>query len=94
MRVKIVEGMSVGRAMVSTSIGAEGLPEELPGLHIGDTPDIFAAKIIALLTDHNFANTEGEKAAKSILEAFGAEKVSADFAKFLSQQGLLETISK
>lgn len=92
MRVKIVEGMAVGRPMVSTSVGAEGLPQDLPGLHIGDTPDNFAAKIITMLDDYDFAKTEGQKASESISNSFGAAKVSSDFSDFLSQNGLLQLL--
>jgi glycosyltransferase involved in cell wall biosynthesis len=50
-RLKIFEAMAAGRAVVSTSIGAEGLPTE-PGRHLllADAPESFAASVVALLT--------------------------------------------
>jgi sugar transferase (PEP-CTERM/EpsH1 system associated) len=50
-RLKIFEAMAAGRAVVSTSIGAEGLPAE-PGRHLllADDPAGFAASVVALLT--------------------------------------------
>ena len=52
IRVKIVEAMAAGRAIVSTSLGAEGLGLE-PGRHllIEDEPAAFAAALVALLRD-------------------------------------------
>jgi glycosyltransferase involved in cell wall biosynthesis len=51
-RIKIVEAMSYGRPVVSTSIGVEGL-EVQPGVHIliGDTPDEFASRCAELMRD-------------------------------------------
>jgi sugar transferase (PEP-CTERM/EpsH1 system associated) len=51
-RLKIFEAMSAGRAVVSTRIGAEGLPVE-DGRHLllADTPQDFARAVIRLLQD-------------------------------------------
>ena len=51
-RLKIFEAMAAGRAVVSTSIGAEGLPVE-HGRHLllADDPGAFARSVIALLRD-------------------------------------------
>lgn len=51
-RLKILEAMALGRAVVSTSIGCEGL-EVVDGenIMIADDPQEFAEKVIALLTD-------------------------------------------
>ncbi|HEX4008593.1 MAG TPA: glycosyltransferase [Solirubrobacteraceae bacterium] len=53
IRVKIVEAMAAGRAIVSTSLGWEGLPHLVPGEHllVGDDPATFAAATIRLLRD-------------------------------------------
>ncbi len=51
-RLKILEAMALGRPVVSTSIGCEGL-EVREGEHlcIADAPEPFAEKTISLLTD-------------------------------------------
>ena len=53
IRVKIVEAMSAGRPIVSTSIGWEGLAHVEPGRHllVADTPSEFAAAVLRLLGD-------------------------------------------
>ena len=51
-RLKIFEAMSMGKAVVSTSIGAEGLPVT-DGHHVllADEPDAFASRVVDLLRD-------------------------------------------
>ncbi len=51
-RLKILESMAAGTAVVSTSIGCEGLGAE-PGRHllVGDGPDAFARQVVRVLTD-------------------------------------------
>lgn len=53
IRVKIVEAMAAGRAIVSTSLGWEGLPHVIPGRHLllADEPHEFAAAAVRLLQD-------------------------------------------
>ncbi len=56
-RLKILEAMALGRAVVSTSIGCEGL-EVVNGEHllIADTPREFAEKALLLLRDLELRN--------------------------------------
>lgn len=53
IRVKIVEAMAAGRAIVSTSLGWEGLPHVVPGEHllVADDPAPFAAATTRLLRE-------------------------------------------
>jgi len=52
-RLKIFEAMAMGKAVVSTTIGAEGLPVT-SGEHLmlADEPSTFANAVVALLRDH------------------------------------------
>ncbi|MCS6285469.1 MAG: glycosyltransferase [Nitrospira sp.] len=53
-RLKVLDAMAMGKAMVSTSIGCEGLdvrPDE--HLLVADTPEQFADRTVALLEDKN-----------------------------------------
>ncbi|HEU0121416.1 MAG TPA: glycosyltransferase family 4 protein [Bryobacteraceae bacterium] len=47
-RIKILEAWAAGTAVVSTAIGAEGLP---PALQIADGPEAFTQAVLALLRD-------------------------------------------
>ena len=51
-RLKIFEAMAMGKPVVSTSVGAEGLPVE-PGTHLllADSTDDFAAAVVGLFRD-------------------------------------------
>jgi len=56
-RLKILESMSLGRPVVSTSIGCEGLDvQNGEHLFIADTPQDFASKVLQLLGDENTRN--------------------------------------
>ncbi len=51
-RLKLLDAMAMGKAIVSTSVGCEGLDvEQDRHLLIADTPDVFASKVNRLLTD-------------------------------------------
>jgi len=54
-RLKILEAMALGRPVVSTSIGCEGL-EVLDGANIliADNPEVFAQKTLLLLKNNEF----------------------------------------
>jgi glycosyltransferase involved in cell wall biosynthesis len=51
-RLKVVEAFAVGKPVVSTSLGAEGI-QARHGEHllIGDTADAFASQVVRLLAD-------------------------------------------
>jgi glycosyltransferase involved in cell wall biosynthesis len=51
-RLKIFEAMAMGKAVVSTTVGAEGLPV-VDGTHvvIADQPQAFAGAVVALMRD-------------------------------------------
>jgi glycosyltransferase involved in cell wall biosynthesis len=51
-RLKILNALAMGKAVVSTSIGAEGLDVE-DGKHLllADTPETFTERTVALLRD-------------------------------------------
>jgi polysaccharide biosynthesis protein PslH len=80
-RLKIYEGMAMEKAIVSTSIGAEGLPV-VDGREIvlADTPESFADAVIKLIRDENLANEIGQRAAERVRAEFGWDTVADDFA--------------
>lgn len=63
MRIKIVEGLALGKAIVSTSIGAEGIDVE-SGKHIAiaDSAEQFSHKVIELLKDKQLVVEMGRNA--------------------------------
>jgi polysaccharide biosynthesis protein PslH len=70
-RLKIVEAMAMGKAIVSTTVGAEGI-EAIPGrdLLIGDQPEAFAGAVKRLLTDRALAARIGQSARRLAVERY------------------------
>lgn len=79
-RLKIYEALAMGKAVVSTHIGAEGLPLE-EGVQIlrADEPDDFARSVLALLQDPSRRRALGD-AGRALMEArFSWSRVAAEF---------------
>ena len=81
-RLKIFEAMSMKKAIVSTTIGAEGLPvSDGNELRIADTPESFAAAVVELLAKPDLTKQMGERAAAVVRERFGWSGVAKRFAE-------------
>ncbi len=62
MRVKIIEGLALGKTIISTSIGAEGIQyRDQKNLLIADTPESFCDAIIKCYRDREFAIRIGQE---------------------------------
>lgn len=60
-RLKILEALAMGKAIVSTSVGAEGLAlKDGEEIFIADEPTVFADAVIRLLTDVSLRHRIGE----------------------------------
>jgi glycosyltransferase involved in cell wall biosynthesis len=70
-RLKIVEAMAMGKAVVSTSLGAEGI-EAVCGrdLLIEDQPSAFADAVIRLLDQPGLAARIGQSARQLAIERY------------------------
>jgi sugar transferase (PEP-CTERM/EpsH1 system associated) len=81
-RLKIFEAMAMECAIVSTTIGAEGLPiTDGVDIRIADDAVAFAAAIVSLLERPGDATTLGVAAAALVRRRFGWAQVTADFAE-------------
>ncbi len=80
-RLKIYEALAMEKPMISTTIGAEGLPlENETDLLLADSPEAFAAAIVCVLGDENFARELGRRSAARVRAEFGWADVAAKFA--------------
>jgi glycosyltransferase involved in cell wall biosynthesis len=80
-RLKIYEAMAMELPMVSTKIGAEGLPvRDGEEILLRDTPAEFAGAVVRLLTDKDAAKRIGGRAAQTVREKFDWQKVGDEFA--------------
>ena len=81
-RLKIYEAMAMEKPIVSTTVGAEGLPvEDSMHLTIVDTPAAFASAVVQVLTDEPFAHALGANAAQLVRAEFGWGRVAERFAE-------------
>ena len=80
-RLKIFEAMAMEKAIVSTRIGAEGLPvRDEVELLLADDARSFATAVVRLLQDHATARRLGETAAARVRQDFGWASVTEQFA--------------
>mgnify|MGYP001030491915 CR=1 FL=1 len=80
-RLKIFEAMAMERAIVSTTIGAEGLPvTDGVDIRVADDAPAFSAAIVELLRDPDSAARIGAAAARQVRTRFGWEGVTEQFA--------------
>jgi len=83
-RLKILEALAMGKAVVSTSVGAEGLAVT-PGEHIllADTPEEFANKIDRLLNQPDLRQSLGDKGREQVLSRYGWDLLAGRLERFL-----------
>lgn len=86
LRIKIIEGMAYGKAIVSTSVGAEGINAERgKDLLIADDAESFSNAVILLLKDPSRKN-ELERNARAYAEKhFDNKNVVKELVQFYSQ---------
>jgi sugar transferase (PEP-CTERM/EpsH1 system associated) len=85
-RLKIFEAMSMGKAIVSTTVGAEGLPVR-HGEHllIADKPTAFASSTVGLLRDPARRHELGDAAQKLVEAKYSWVQVAKAFAQVLTE---------
>jgi glycosyltransferase involved in cell wall biosynthesis len=78
-RIKILESLSMGKAIVTTSIGVEGL-ELTPGKHclVADTPEEFARGVLDVLSAPELAAELGSNGRKLVVERYDWKQLALD----------------
>jgi glycosyltransferase involved in cell wall biosynthesis len=76
-RLKVIEAMAMGKPIVSTSVGCEGL-DVSHGEHllVADGPERFASEVGRLLVDRQLALALGVAGRERAVEAYSWERVS------------------
>ena len=83
-RLKIFEAMAMGKAVVSTSVGAEGLPvRNGENILLADQPRDFAESVISLLKDPNRRQHLGAAARTLVQKNYSWSNVAQNFARTL-----------
>jgi glycosyltransferase involved in cell wall biosynthesis len=79
-RLKIFEAMAMNKAVISTSVGAEGLPVcSGKNILLADTPSAFADSVISLLRDSNQRHRLGSAARVLVQENYSWSKIVESF---------------
>lgn len=84
IKLKVLEGMAAGRAMVTTPVGAEGITG-LTGdaIKIAEDAGAFAEAVVKVLQDDELAVGLGERARDFVRDNFSAEKVGARYLEVI-----------
>jgi glycosyltransferase involved in cell wall biosynthesis len=81
-RLKIYEAMAMEKPVISTTVGAEGLPvHDGKELLLADDPKAFADAVVKVLSDSNLATRLGQSAAELVRQNFGWRGVSVNMAQ-------------
>jgi len=77
VRIKIIEGMALGKTIISTTIGAEGIIcENKKNILIANSPEEFFESVKYLMENKNEITRIGENARKNIEENYCIDKTT------------------
>ena len=83
IRIKIIEGMALGKAIISTDIGAEGINyTNNENIKIANDPDGFLKAIEECFTSVDYCNQLGHNARELIKNEYSLEMVSKKLEEF------------
>ncbi|QWH20202.1 glycosyltransferase [Bacillus mycoides] len=75
MRIKILNALAMKKAIITTSIGVEGIKISSDGICIADNKREFVESIINLLQDDNFSAEMSEKGYREVISKYSTEKI-------------------
>ncbi len=85
-RLKIFEAMAMEKAVVSTSVGAEGLPvQNRENILIADGEEDFARTCVELLGNAALRNRIGSEARRLVCAKYGWAKIADTFTEALQR---------
>jgi sugar transferase (PEP-CTERM/EpsH1 system associated) len=94
-RLKIFEAMAMGKAIVSTTIGAEGLPvQHGENIFLADDSESFSRRVLEVLGDSSLRGQIGRAAHKLVTERHSWTKVASAFGDILEATGRRFAASK
>jgi len=82
-RLKILTAFGLGKAVISTSKGAEGIDyKDGKNILIGDTPEVFASHMLSLLSEQERSKELGSAARLLALEKYDWQKLGLKLVNF------------
>ena len=83
-RLKILEAMAMRKAIVSTSIGAEGLRvTDRENIVLSDDPEDFAREVLAVLDDDGYRGRLAESGMRTVEKYYRWEELGKKFSDYL-----------
>ena len=83
MRVKIIEGMALGKTVIATAVGAKGIAyENNKNIIIANTAEEFISAIERCLTNKKFSDTIGRKARELVEVSYNNQKICKGLKAF------------
>ena len=87
IRVKIIEAMSLGKTVVTTAVGAQGIDyTDGENILIANTPQEFAAQIRRCLDDKDFCQRVGANAAQLIATQYNESRLTDRLLDFYNKR--------
>lgn len=85
-RLKILEALAMGRAVVSTTVGAEGLDVEHDcNIVLADDPQVFAESVARLLNDPERCLALSKEGRRLVEQYYGWDALADKFGKFIHE---------
>ncbi|MFC2090176.1 glycosyltransferase family 4 protein [Bacteroidota bacterium] len=86
IRIKILEGMALEKCIITTTVGAEGIPAE-HGKHlfIANDPEVFHQTILKVLEDESLVRRIGSEAKKLVQEKFDTFAITSGLGEFYNK---------
>lgn len=86
IRVKIIEAMSQGKAVVSTTVGAQGIDyANGENLLIADTAEQFAEQIARCVEDQDYCHRIGQNAYNLVATRYNTQQLTHDLMAFYNR---------
>ncbi|MCO6498945.1 MAG: glycosyltransferase family 4 protein [Vicingus serpentipes] len=83
MRIKIIEGMALGKVVIATTIAAEGIAYTVnENILIADTPDEFVLAINNCLTDQSLVKKIGDNAKRMVVTNYDNQVIVNNLVQF------------
>jgi len=85
MRVKIIEGMMLGKTIISTSVGVEGIiHKNKENILIADTPEEFYKAIVRCISDREFCEKIGRNARENAIANYNNDSLTHKLVGFFA----------
>ena len=95
VKIKILESMALGKAVVTTSIGAEGI-EAQPGTDfiVANDAQALASETVRLLANPSIRDSLGQHARRFIQTRHDADQIAKDFLTRLNEFGVNRELTR